>query len=388
MRRVLTETRLANSGHLPALDGLRGVAILLVMLVHFVIFEPRPGVENLITHLTKGGWTGVDLFFVLSGFLITGILLDAKGSPTYFRAFYGRRVLRIFPLYYAYLAVVLLLLPAGPLAQSALWFWGYGVNLLITITGRWPLVPHTSHLWSLAIEEQFYLLWPLLVWRLDRRMLLRLALAVLVGTPLIRAGLLVAHVPAVTVFVSLWTRWDALMAGAFIAIALRSRTGTTLIARYGRPVAGAAALLLGGTVAMGGGFNQNAPAMQTVGYSAIAVLSAVGLASVIMQPHSRAAELLSARWLRAFGRYAYALYLLQFAALELVGWCGLRADQPPRLLGSALAGAVLVALVAVAVAFMMAWVSWRVLESPILTLKRHFPYEPAPRSVLETPPVR
>ena len=106
------ETPVRARGHLPGLDGLRGLAILLVMAVHFVGgATPQTSGERLAVKLGSYGVLGVDLFFVLSGFLITGLLLDAKGRPHYFRNFYARRTLRIFPLYYAVLAMLFLVLP-------------------------------------------------------------------------------------------------------------------------------------------------------------------------------------------------------------------------------------------------------------------------------------
>jgi peptidoglycan/LPS O-acetylase OafA/YrhL len=377
-------------GHVPALDGLRGIAILLVMAVHFIILEPRPGVENGIKHLTDGGWMGVDLFFVLSGFLISGILVDAKGSPTFFRSFYGRRVLRIFPLYYLYLAFVLLLVPillpgwaASIHSQSPLWFWGYSVNFLVAHTGDWPTVPTTARLWSLAIEEQFYLLWPLLVFALDRRQLLRTAGAVIVLTPVLRAVLLMRHVLPVAVFVLLWTRWDALMAGAFVALAVRSETGQRLLRRYGTPVAVMAAMALMAAAAYGRGLSQYKPAMQTLGFSAIAVLSAAAIVRAL-DPASRLAGLLSVRWLRSIGRYAYALYLFHGWAMWLVSRTGLRSDHPPALLGQPILGSLVIALVAGCLAYLMAWASWRAFEEPILRLKRYLPYD----RPLRTPQLR
>ena len=107
----------------PVLDGLRGVAILLVMVYHFVIYggwQPSGEVEHWLFRLATAGWLGVDLFFVLSGFLITGILVDAKGGGGYFRSFYVRRVLRIFPLYYGFLAAYFVLAPLVSSAGSAL----------------------------------------------------------------------------------------------------------------------------------------------------------------------------------------------------------------------------------------------------------------------------
>jgi peptidoglycan/LPS O-acetylase OafA/YrhL len=161
----------AMTNHIPALDGLRGIAILSVMLLHFTnAIAALPGSPTSAARSVFGwGWTGVDLFFVLSGFLITGILLDSKGHPLYFRSFYARRALRIFPLYYAALFLFFVVpraIPSVPATYSFAWhdqrwFWFYLGNFH-------PLGPDAKQFigqfWSLAIEEQFYLVWPLLIW--------------------------------------------------------------------------------------------------------------------------------------------------------------------------------------------------------------------------------
>src|SRR5687768_15262003 len=107
-------TRQAQAGFIPALDGLRGIAIIMVMLHHFTYYRPTAGTDGLIGSVLFFGWSGVDLFFVLSGFLITGILLDTRRSERYFTTFYARRTLRIFPLYYLVLFLALVVLPHFP----------------------------------------------------------------------------------------------------------------------------------------------------------------------------------------------------------------------------------------------------------------------------------
>ena len=152
---------------IPELDGVRGLAILLVLLFHF---GARPqGVPRLLTGLFALGWTGVDLFFVLSGFLITGILIRTKECSNYFRSFYARRALRIFPLYV--LTIVAYFYIALPIAHHfgkwsswdnslGTWYWLHISNWQSSFGNEVPLL---THYWSLAIEEQFYLLWPLVV---------------------------------------------------------------------------------------------------------------------------------------------------------------------------------------------------------------------------------
>jgi peptidoglycan/LPS O-acetylase OafA/YrhL len=184
--------------HIPALDGLRGLAIIAVVWHNSALTGSGAGMSELakfISLFANMGWVGVQLFFVLSGFLITGILLDEKGAPRQLHNFYMRRVLRIFPLYYAVLLVAFIVLPAlgdrpaWSVANKSneIWYWLYLVNWDIPIEGGGGGL---SHFWSLAVEEQFYLLWPLAVIALSRSALSRLCLVLIVSAPLARAALI------------------------------------------------------------------------------------------------------------------------------------------------------------------------------------------------------
>src|SRR5262245_11738617 len=177
-------------GHVPALDAIRGLAILVVTLYRFG--GGGDGPARAIDHywLIDMGQRGVDLFFVLSGFLITGILFDAKGKQHYFRNFYIRRAVRIFPLYYGVLAVAVLLLPLlttsladafQPAVHAQGWLWLYGANVWQAVRGQWCLGP-LNHFWSLAIEEHFYFLWPAVIYFTSRRTAMRVCLAAFVAS--------------------------------------------------------------------------------------------------------------------------------------------------------------------------------------------------------------
>ena len=167
------------SRRVPELDGLRGVAILMVAAFHFSIAVAMAGGPfKLLRAICVPGWTGVDLFFALSGYLITGILLDSKASLSYFRRFYSRRLLRIFPVYYAALFFCFtlgarLLLPPGGSDWRVVLAYLFHVSNWLSLGAA--EIPNLNHFWSLAVEEQFYLVWPFAVYFLCRRHLTRFA---------------------------------------------------------------------------------------------------------------------------------------------------------------------------------------------------------------------
>src|SRR5438309_6845821 len=171
------------------LDGLRGFAILMVLFFHYFESAPLPRYAAAAGQMT---WTAIDLFFVLSGFLIGGILLDARQSPNYFSTFYCRRAFRILPLYAALLLAYAILRPTVAGDWFAFQVTSVPLVAFLTFTQNfWMAVPANfgggaGITWSLAIEEQFYLLAPLVVRCLNRRGLLRVLITVVVGAPLLR----------------------------------------------------------------------------------------------------------------------------------------------------------------------------------------------------------
>lgn len=375
------------TARVPVLDGLRGVAILLVLFLHLGpsspwTVTPTALIDRLYLRTAQTGWMGVDLFFVLSGFLITGILYDTKASAHYFRQFYARRVLRIFPLYYAALALFLIVLPtlrpdhwvARDLQADAFWFWTYLYNMKVSFSGFSP-TSALGHFWSLAVEEQFYLIWPFVVLWLGRRHLLATCAALIVIALLCRIALAATDL---VVLPDVWmpARMDALGVGAFIAVYSRTEGGMEHLARWARPTVAIAAVPLCVLFVLNVG-------LATIGHTLLALFfGATLVVALTSKPASVTERVLSSRILGFFGRYSYALYvfhhpLLWFKPALIGGFTGVIAP----VLGSQLPGYLLWLVVATTVSIALALVSWHLIENPFLSLKRFFPYqsEAAPR---------
>jgi peptidoglycan/LPS O-acetylase OafA/YrhL len=389
-----------HAGVIPALDGLRGIAILLVMLHHFTYYRPTAGIDAQIAGVVFFFWTGVDLFFVLSGFLITGILLDTRSSKRYFSTFYARRTLRIFPLYYLVLLVAFVVLPNFPdvhkvlLAQNDLpvgqgamptgqadmlsqWpYWLYLTNFSIADRGwvhGWVDIG-----WSLAIEEQFYLVWPLLIWLCPPRLVAVLCGVILLAEP---AARMVARLPqgdpmvqALPIYVLTWYRLDGLATGALLALAQRRGLLPSLDRWVPLAVIAGVAGIIACTI-MGGHTWWWNRRMQQYGYSLIAITAGAMLVGAINRPaDSLWPRLLSAGWLRAFGKYSYCLYLVHLPVMRIIREYVFNPEKYETLTIAPWIGQVLFYAVVGAPAFGLAWLSWRLFEAPILKLKARFPY--------------
>jgi peptidoglycan/LPS O-acetylase OafA/YrhL len=300
-----------SPAHVPALDGVRGVAIGLVMLHHFTMSaQTRSGVLGALWRLCEYGWCGVPLFFVLSGYLITRILIASRESKSYFRTFYVRRTLRIFPLYYLVLLAVLVVAPlvtGQPFPRHTAWLWLYATNLPTTfpsLVGPSGCLANLGHFWSLAVEEQFYLVWPAVVLLSSAKTLRRICLAGIVVAPLSRILLLRASpgIDATGYFTT--SQLDALGIGAYLAAA-------SGLASLRRTVIGGAALgAFLGVLALTWRSWHHGEQDYVFKRTAFAFLFGA-LVYAATRP-GRVSGVLSAPWLRRVGKYSYAMYVIHF----------------------------------------------------------------------------
>ncbi len=349
---------------------MRAIAIWLVLVYHvtFPIEQPAlAGVPSAFKAVFAHGWLGVDLFFVLSGFLITGILLNAKGRPNYAKNFYVRRALRIFPLYFAVIIVLASVyahaLPYAVLASV------FMANFHSLFHVHEPL--GLSILWSLNIEEHFYLLWPWLVLWCRRQTLMYWALAILCLTPVAR-GMAFAHgVNPFSIYAFSFYRFDGLALGALLAIFCKSN-----LYNKKNGLRGAIALLAASvTITLGGipfGILHEGIARSALRYTEAQLVFASLILFAITTSGSEWTAILRSRVFTYTGDLSYCLYLIHVAVLGFCTWATASLFSHYQLNLSPKAGFYVIATATVALCYAIATMSKRFLEDPFLRLKRFF----------------
>jgi peptidoglycan/LPS O-acetylase OafA/YrhL len=371
----------------PALDGLRAIAVLLVFTAHYFNLPPA----------LYWGWTGVDMFFVLSGFLITGILFDSRDRPHRFRIFYIRRTLRIFPLYYAALLLPVLLYPVFHWKLNrALWLWpvylGNYVRLFSPVDAAihphiyeglesavhfsMPVFYTFDHLWSLCVEEQFYLVWPLVVYMVGRRVWLRnFCIGVVAAMPFVR--MICLHFVSAAVvnasFLSRTTplRADSLLLGGAVALCLRGPEAKT-IQRLAKPVAISLVILMGVLEIIcrirDGHFIDPLHAMANNPwcFTLLAFLSAA-IILMALRPGNMVYRVCMNAKLRALGQRSYGFYVYHAMLYCLFQWIaiGLALGHRRFVVESR-------AIVGFFGSLAISWLSYRYFEKPFLQLKDRF----------------
>lgn len=342
------------------LDGIRGAAALAVVFCHYMArMSEQTGIQKFIGRLFIEGWLGVDVFFALSGFLITGILLDEQKSSGFFSRFYIRRFFRLAPLYYLYIAIIF----AGQAYQRSLdktaviFNIFYLQNFYTAHLGHWPT--GTGLLWSLAVEEHFYLLWPAVIYFMRPRKVAYLSLFLSFASFLLRIYLYQTN-HGFAGYVLTFSRVDSLCIGALAALSIRGCDpfGLQTFLRFARwPLWVGVALMLTYSV-----LGYQAPVNEMYGPVIVGSLTAC----LIVNP-GLWRVVLESSWLRWVGRYSYAVYVWQFLPWILIQhWVFAHTTSLPVRLASV--------IVLVALLLLQAKLSWIVLEGPMLALReRLFP---------------
>ena len=305
---------------MPELDTLRGIAVSLVVCYHSFGFaytiHGLSGIPKLLVALTLPGWAGVNLFFVLSGFLITGILLDTKTRPDYYRRFYVRRALRILPLYYAVLVLLLVLARTGLVERRASWsFLALSAVYLANVTDLLGVPMQYGVLWSLAVEEHFYLLWPGLVRSFSRRNVIVCAAGVGVLCLLLR---MLYYVFGFAAGGYTWLSADGLALGAILAAVARSpqqarqRVSQITVAAL---VAGLALFAVGAPFGI---FLARHFLGMTFRETALDLLCAGVVGVTLLLGTSRWQAVVNRPWLQFLGKISYGVYLTHMLIFEVV----------------------------------------------------------------------
>lgn len=371
-------------GYMPVLNGYRGIAILLVFLFHCIsdiAGESAESVNSIYRDIMKLGWCGVDAFFVLSGFLITGILLDTRENHNFFRDFYAKRMLRIFPLYYIFLGIFIGVIHPlirsyeyeNNLDTSQIWYWFYLENWIwiFQVFDIGPLV----HLWSLALEEQFYLIYPVLIYFLPHRLLSWFLGIVIVSALLIRSWLLLTnsltHHLAQIIYVNPLCRVDTLAIGSAIALWMRSAVILPRLLWISPIVAIASGMSLTIIIITQRGLEPFNPVVQSVGFSLLAIFfGSVLILSITQSENSLLVRVLSWQPLNELGKISYGFYVYHFSILWML------TDRIYEYIGkSFILGHLANIFGCGGLTLMISLLSWYCLEQPILRLKTYFTSE-------------
>jgi peptidoglycan/LPS O-acetylase OafA/YrhL len=375
--------------HIPALDGIRGLAILLVLVDHLFWANDHTGhrILDILSAVRASTYCGVNLFFALSGFLITGILFDTLRIPHYFRTFYARRTLRIFPLYYGALLALLLLTRPMHFVWSG---WQYYYLTYSTNLATWRAYAplhlgffNINHFWSLQVEEQFYLVWPLVIYRVRKpESIARIALISCAVVLAIRVFLVVmrGHPGFENEYLTYGPTYscaDNILFGCCLSALLRTRWRQNVLRLAPKVLIAAAGIMLLAGIRHHGLDWSASRFIPTLGFSLIGIACASAIAMALI-PGSKTQSIFSNSILRFFGRYSYGLYVYHYSISGLL--MGPLRSFLDRHLHSKGLGVLLEGLIAGAISVLAAMLSYHLYEVKFLRLKRLFSYNRAPAS--------
>lgn len=365
------------------LDGLRGIAVALVMALHLfkraAYFIEHPALKG-FAKLTTVGWVGVDIFFTLSGFLITSILLKAKSGENYFKNFYMRRILRIFPLYYA--AIFLIIFFAPKVEEEFTNQLSTALPIMLLYQQNWALLFKGFHItqylgitWSLAIEEQFYLLWPFIVYKLDREKLVKVIISYIVISITGRMiGTLawpdIAQASTFFYYAS-FARFEEMLFGGLLAVFLTYEGAKDKVRRYSKPlfiVSFSVFALLHILSLPDSPHPEHGSIPLTLGGYTSAALWTIGLIGIFIthSPQNFFRRFFANPLLVFLGKYSYSMYLFHMTAalilLDVFWHSSMRGWQ----------AYVLYPIATFITTILIALLTWNLLEKHFLNLKKYF----------------
>jgi peptidoglycan/LPS O-acetylase OafA/YrhL len=358
-------------GRILELDGLRGLAVIVVVLAHYLAEVPHGFFPFSL------GWLGVDVFFALSGFLIAGILIDNRGSENYFSAFYMRRTCRIFPIYFLFIPPLVMLIhylrqSGYEWLEQPLPMWGYLTytqNFFMAWTnhdGGLSLIPT----WTLAVEEQFYMLLPLIVLWVPRRHLLKMLLVLIATAPVLRSWLMYQlgsdHISANCL---LPCRWDTLFWGSVAAIVWRDeKLKSVLLSDNGKWLKAVlvCAIWIIPVLMFSKKFTE-VPLRMSVGLTVIGLGSASYILLLVSKNVS--GKFLLSKPLMFFGSISYGMYLVHQPVLVLLHGFVLGTRPDVQTLPQ-----ILLTLTGIPISVAIAWLSWTLFESKIVRYGHRFKY--------------
>lgn len=356
----------ANRTYYPALDGLRGLASLLVVIYHNFGF---------INHYFFFGWLGLDIFFVLSGFLITDILLSTLGKPHFLRNFYVRRTLRVFPVYYLSLILFLVVLPHVPgipvkfdyFVRNQAWLWTYLQNWLYIFYP--PNQSFLNHLWSLAVEEQFYLLWPLAVLLIKKPVYLFIFISLLLLLTIgMRCWVWIHHFEGLAYYnLYTFTRIDGICIGCMIAIL--QHINFRFLQKNTSLIVFAFAILNFIFYFINERYNNSFPYLAMVGYTTFAMIFGLLIYDIINHGSRVLTALFNIPLLKFFGRISYGCYIVHWPLYLMLSpfFISWSAAHLPFLSAQFFASFTITVI-----SYGIGYLSYRFFEMKFLALKKHF----------------
>jgi peptidoglycan/LPS O-acetylase OafA/YrhL len=367
----------ATAAHLPALDAVRGLSMLMVAVYHMTFIRPTNAFESGIVFVMQGLWVSVDIFFALSSFLITGILLDSVHKPGYFKKFWARRSLRVFPLYFLIVIFSLLILPYlnhpkmsnfGRIKGDEWYYWFYLQNIPIAWGGfRHAILDVT---WTLAIEEQFYLIWPFVILLVPRARLPMALAALFVISLTARMIMLGAGIHTVAAYVSTITRLEPLICGAAVALFIRDYKGAVDLNWVARLL-----MLFGYGICL--------IVMLVHGFSdwddkiilgIPTSLIGIGAAGLVLLGYAggKGSGFLNSKILQLSGKYSYAMYLFHLPLRGLVRDVLMPIERWPTYPGGQIVAQLIYYALSLSLTFFCAAACFHIFEQQFLRLKKYF----------------